>query len=429
MMVRSKHFFDQLPAYGRNQSAKQFDLLAAQLGFVSNDPRGLAIHFDPEAALAYRNIERSLEQFLQSQTIKTSGPLDAPPAELRAYLEMNAVLIAAIQIHLLEQPVPQWDQTYEHMFDPNYPFPGFFNVRNFQELLLLSALEHNHRGQPVEMHAALEASWRLNQALLERPDLTAQVSVSAVSELQAGLLRHLDLVPDLWQARLVQQSHQQSVMGGRQFETWLQYNVQQQLLMSTVFSKERHVSWLGNLSSRFSYWFSPAYITQLKGIETTQMTHQAIDLLRRLEVCSVTQYAAEQKLLRQARTVTRNPGTALGSEVLARRWKIEGDRELTLELTQQVLQAKQLYAQTGRWPKPSTKVVSEACPGEFWSYAYEDRSASPVEAAISNEQHNGQHNGHGVLTLSLSAEPLPTTYHPPLKPRPPVPFAYQFPVH
>jgi len=416
MAVRADRFFEQLPTYRRNQSAEQFDLLAAGLGFTPNDSRGLNIRLNPEAALAYRNIETSLKQFLRSQAIKTSGPLEAPPPELRAYLKAHADLIEAVQVHLLAQPVPQWDMTLEHMFAPNYPFPGFFNVRNFQEVLLLTALDHNHRGQHAEMVAALEASWQLNQALLQRPDLTAQVSLSAVSELQSGLLRHLDNVPKLWRTRLIEQAQRQSVTGGQQFEAWLQYKVQQQLLMSAVSSQEDRVSWKSALSSRVSYWLSPVYIIQLKALKTTQRTHQALEQLQRLEVCSTTQNAAEQRL---GSELTGRQRMVSNAEVLARRWKIEGDRTLSLELTQQVLHAKAHYGETGQWPQPSTEVRSAACSKEIWSWAYEH-----APTALQGSDDEG-----GVLTLSLSAQPLPTSYHPPLYPGPPVPLSYQVPLN
>lgn len=425
MEIRAADFFTPLATHPLNQSAESFDTLAADLGFPPNIYSNPAIRVDTAAGQAYLKIQEPLEQFFQTQTTKVSGSLEAPPAELQAYLSRYAEPITAVQTHVLGQAAPQWDMTLEQMFDPNYPFPGFVNVRNVQRLLLLSALDYNARGQQVEMLAALEASWQLNQALLQRPDLVSKILVSVVAEHQAGLLRHLDNVPEIWQTRLAFQAQQQSVLSGLQFDTWLQYKASQQSLTAALYRSNSLESPQEKLMGALSYWFSPSYILQLRGIDYTQTVNRALAALAPLEVCSTTQRAAEQRV-EQEMTATWNQGKQVATEIIARRWKIAGDRALSLELTQQVLHAKQHHAETGQWPEPSARIHSETCSEEFWSWAYDKR---PLALQETNSDRNETNRKGGILTLSLSAEPLPTTHPPTLQPGPPIPLSYQLPVN
>ncbi len=373
MDAEANTFFSQFPTYSQNASAKQFDQLAADLGFIPNGSSGL-VRVQPEAELAYRTIEAPLSEFLQRQTAKLSGPLDAPPPPLSAYLDAYREAIAAAQSQILKSEAPRWEMNFEQMFGLNYPFPGFVNVFNVQKLLLLSAIDASQKGQPEQALVTLEASWRLNQAIAHRPDLVSQMLVSVVSAQQAGILRHLEQVPDLWQARLVEQTQQQSVLAGLQFDAWLQYKISQTSLMLLIGHPTGGTGPQEKLEKRLfaalSYWFSPAYHLELTAIDTTQTVHRALYQLSTLDVCSTSQPVAEQIVMKEE-TARWNSAVAVVPVVLARRWQEAGDRALTLELTQKVLQAKQLSS-VGRWPDQLPDLASEVCPGERWVYKRTD---------------------------------------------------------
>ena len=269
------------------------------------------------------------------------------------------------------------------------------NTRNTQKLLLVSAIDYYQHNQPDQMVAALEASWRLNQAVSHRPDLISQVSASAVSEYQAGLLRHLNGVPSSWQARLAQQAEQQSVINGVRFDVWLQYeSLQKSLSLATTSASATSSISVKRLSNSLAYWFSPVHYFNLTNIDAAQTAHRALDRLSTLDPCSTTQAEAEAML---AKEVTAQWNTALAPvpAVLARRWKVAGDRTLALELTQKVLQAKQQAQATGQWPDSLPNTASIACPKEHWIYQREDNN---------------------TITISLSTQ---------LMPAPSLPLSYQ----
>ncbi len=400
MAVRSEAFFSQFEAYPRNASAKKFDQLGADLGFIPNDPRSLIFQIDPANKLAYLAVEESLNQFIDDQTAMASGPVSGPvsgplrplPPEIESYLRAVKPALNAIQDHILASAELRWEIDIERMSDENYPFPSLVNTRNTQKLLLISAINYDQHDQHAEMVAALEASWRLNQAISHRPDTISQVSASAVSEYQAGLLRQLDGVPSSWQARLAQQAEQQSVIKGMRFDTWLQYKSLQKSLALVATSAgvgqsapgERRPS--ERLSKSLSYWFSPVHYFNLTNIDTAQTAHRVLDQLNTLSFCSTTEADAEA-MLAKAETAQWNKAVATVPAVLARRWKVAGDRTLALELTQKVLEAKQQAQVTGQWPKSLSNTASITCPKEHWIYQREDDN---------------------TITISLSKELMPS---------------------
>lgn len=378
MDTRADAFFSQLSTYPRNTSAQQFDQLGADLGFVPNDFSSLTHPVDQLAEKDYQAVEKSLRRFLQAQTHKVSGPLAVLPPDLQAYLTAHQDSLVTVQSHILKSEAPQWEMDFERMFELDYPFPGQVNTRNVQSLLLLSVIDRTQQGQPAQALMALEASWRLNQAILQRPDLVSKISADIVSVHQAGLLRYLQDVPPFWQSRLSQQAQHQSVLEGYRFETWLQYESSQASLLPAI-SRPKTAKARSQPGSKatamLSYWFSPVYSFQLSSVKAASTTHRALDRLAALNVCATSQSMAEQ-ILTQAALPQTDRSSALVPKAWAKWWKLAGDRALAIELTQKVLQAKQQLAATGHWPADLPDLTSQTCPGEHWIYELSDDRAT-----------------------------------------------------
>ncbi len=420
----SDAFFARIQSYPQNASAQTFDRLGADLGFSPNAAYSPQLNINTQSAQAYQSIEVSLNHFLDEQTRLTADPIRALTPDLKAYLNVHQGKISAVEQHLLAQAVPRWSVELEQMFDIDYGFPGFTNVLNLQKLLLLSALDSSQTGQTAKVWTALEASWQLNQTLSQRPDLTSKVLVSVVAEKQAALLRHLNDVPPLWRSRLDQQIHSLSVhpsaLDGLRFETWLQYEISKRSLATILnqsaqeLTEERPTKPSGdpleeplegsienfsnrllkNFSQKMSYWFSPAYYSQLVRIESLQAAQRAFNQLDRLNVCSTTRIAAEQVM--QAENTSWHQAIAMDSFITVQRWKLAGDRQLNLELTQKVLQAKQAFETSGQWPATIPDLTSQACPDKHWVY---ERSNNNQDISLS-------------LSPSIIVEPsIPLSYH------------------
>ena len=386
-------FLAQFPSQSQNSAARQFDRLAADLGFTPNSNADDLLRVDIEAEQDYRKIEASLNGYLTTQFANPSGALSPLPIQLKDYLLLHESSLVALQSHLLASTPPIWDVDLVRMTEITASSPGFINVLNVQKLLLLLAIDCAYYGRTDQMLQAMEASWRLNEALSERPDLIAQLLVSFTAEQQAGLLRHVEMSSvwqETWQKRLsdrnfitrpvestlskvppgqlAQRSAGRSVVGGLQFNAWLQYRTLQRSLLSQTTRRSS-----SRLLSALSYWFSPVYYFSLRNIDTHSVSQRAIGTLKTLNVCQTTRLEAKQQLSLEKTAVWNS--NHLPVETLVRRWKDAGERSLSLELTQKILLAKQLAQTNGQWPATLPALESDICPGEYWIYQRAENGA------------------------------------------------------
>lgn len=369
--AQAQTFFAQFSATSVNDSAQQIDRLGAALGFSPNARYLESVIIDQAAAADFRTIDQSLTRFLQTQTALVSRPIEPLPADLAAYLSVYKDRLDKAEQLILESSYPQWEMTLEKMFDPNYPSPGFFNIFYLQKLILLSAIDYHHQGQSAQMLSAMEASWRLNQAIAQRPDLVSQILSSIIVTQQASLLRHFEAIPSRWQSRLASQSPQQSILTGLQFENWLKYKVSQSISSvhrpSETLSSALSSALSGGFSGGFSGWFSMRSYFRLEATKAAITTDAALDLLATTDICSQSQVVVEKKL-RELQVDRGKAETAFSSTAIARRWKNAGDRALALELSEHVLIAKQQRAEHGTWPTYLPNLTSQTCPNERWIY-------------------------------------------------------------
>lgn len=374
---QAMQYFSNLPAYVQNESALELDRLATDLGFLTNGGSDPTLEINQDAAVAFKAITPSLLTFLHAQTTKTAGPLEAPPPDLASYLDTYGDKIEKIKTHVLNTEAPRWEMDMLHM-NIDSLLPGFVNVFHVQKLFLLSLIDAHQQGQTADSIATLEASWRLNQAIAQRPDLVSQTLAAIVSAQQAGLIRHLQDVPTHWQTRLSKQNQQRSVMDGVTFEMWLQYlatrrswQTHRQTEQTSETLENLYSSNTGSLEAtslaNLSSLFSPEAYFQLVFLNTIANAQETLTQLAELDVCSTPPVVVE-RLIDTVQTARWHKGTALSPMVTAKRWKLAGDRALAGELSQQVLQVKQHFAQHGTWPDALATPNSLTCPGESWIY-------------------------------------------------------------
>ncbi|MEL6604048.1 MAG: hypothetical protein AAFP20_12560 [Cyanobacteria bacterium J06614_10] len=380
-------YFSDLPVYVQNESALEFDRLATDLGFLTNGGNDPTLKINPDAAVAFQTITPSLLTFLHAQTTKTAGPLDAPPPDLASYLDTYDDTIKKIQAHMLSAELPLWEMDMLHMPIDSL-LPGFVNVFHVQKLLLLSVIDTHQQGRTADSIETLEASWRLNQAIAQRPDLVSQTLAAIVSAQQAGIIRHLQAVPTHWQRRLSEQNQQRSVIDGVTFEMWLQYLATRrswqpprqtaqtgetlESLYSTTTGGPKETAF-----PRLSSLFSPEAYFQLIFLDTIANAQESLTQLGELDVCSTPPVVVEQ-LIDTVQTARWHKGAALSPMVTAKRWKLAGDRALAAELSQQVLQVKQHFTRHGTWPEALANPNSLTCPGESWIYTVSEENTVTI---------------------------------------------------
>lgn len=368
--AQSASFFDQTPVHHTNLAARRFDELGAQLGLGPNATYQNPIFVDTAAAQSFQTIETSLSQFLEAQSNKISGPLDPLPPELQQFFQAYQPIIDQLQSYLLTGAIPQWEMDIEQMADTSYQAPGFFNVRSVHKLLLISAVQAHSQNNLQQALDALEASWLLNQAIVQRSDLSSQISVSVISAQQAGLLRHISNVPPHWQPRLIALSQQQPVIKGVRFEAWLRYEIAKSGWIPILVPAET-ASMGERLQASIANSFSLQAYFKLLTVNRTRTAHKALVQLTESTICDRSQTDMEAHLT-NIRTAKWNGDTAISPVITAKRWQTAGDRTLALELSQYVLEIKQKLAKDGQWPSTYPSKPSQVCPGEHWHYQQTD---------------------------------------------------------
>lgn len=174
--------------------ARQVEALAAALG-IDLAPPALdgRVRPDPRAVEALQSVRAALYDHLDRELQRTTPGSTPLPAGLAGYLEERREPLAALRQRLIAGEPPRWEGC------------NLLGQIQLQRLLLTQALA---RGSLAE----LEASWQLNAALREAPELISQFVAIAVARLQAGVLRRLDDVPAGWDERLLEHDYRESML-------------------------------------------------------------------------------------------------------------------------------------------------------------------------------------------------------------------------
>lgn len=392
MAVRSEAFFLSIDNQSKNKSAEQFDRLAGTLGFPPDANKSdFPVVVDLKAAEVYYEIEPQLNNLLSKQLGRENQPIPPIPQRLKTYLSEARPQLSLIQSHLLTQTQPQWETNTALMVSSDYPSAGLTNIYNTQKLLLLSAIAHAANNQEKEAIDALEASWQLNQAIAHRPDLTSKILQSTIADYQNRLLRHLSL-PHLslarWQHRLASQN-QHAITEGIRFDAWLQYETLQRSLSTLTAS----LDYLASLS--------PVHHFKLTNIDVAQTTHRAVDRLTSANICEISPIALEAELTKVETANWNDKGIPTPS-TLVKRWKTEGDRTLSQELTNHTLALKKHYQTYQQWPT-ATKTSSIECPEEYWLYKPESDGSISIEFSAKLEDNKLETSAIYPLRMSLAA--------------------------
>jgi hypothetical protein len=181
-----------------NASARRLESLAARLG-VRLAPSNAKDRPSPPADLAAR--EKQLKDELRASLdgfIERSD--DEPPrlaAGVREFLATHRADLAAVQLHALHEAIPLWEVRTDEV---DAPLPSLLGFMTLVRLLCLQAVVDAEAScSPDER---LEAAWRLNGALLKRPELVSLLIYRANDSLLHRLVRTLPGTSPEWAARL-----------------------------------------------------------------------------------------------------------------------------------------------------------------------------------------------------------------------------------
>ena len=339
-----------------NQTALQLEALSASLGInllgVQSDRSSVS-----QAEIKQTDaIHQELQAFLERQLEDDTDAIEPLPQRLQNYLKVHATQLEAIRQQGLQGEMPQWESAT--------PYPGVTQVRptfagfvKLQRLLVADALERHRLGQSEAAIASLEASWRLNQALRDRPELMSQTVALIVTKTQAGTLRKMNQLPPVWQQRLMEHDYRQSFLAALNWESWLVADV----IRNTDRLAQPHHS----LQQKFWHPIRQPYL-RLAALDAASKMRQAYRSLPQQNPCLFDAHAFDMDL--DTSLAVWNNEREVSLFGFAQQWRTAGFLMVDLELTQKVLKTKAAIANPQPRPMNAAHRPSLVCPQAQWIY-------------------------------------------------------------
>lgn len=143
----------------------------------------------------------AIGDYVTAQLVRGDDSVSPPSPELAAILEKRRAPLTAFEEFLVSSPPPKWafDVRADHdgRLEPN----GLGHIR-VQRLLVADALAASARVDSAGAARAIEASWKLNEGLVSRPEVVSQLIAVAVARYEVGTLRKVRASSDVWAPRL-----------------------------------------------------------------------------------------------------------------------------------------------------------------------------------------------------------------------------------
>lgn len=379
-----EQYIQQFPNTDANNSALKLEELVAGLSFgrllglKATPTRYLHVPAPKADEKAFLdNIGKDMGRYLDSQFDQPTDNIDAPPENIRQYLADHAAELKAIRAHVLSSELPRWEVTYINTVgDFGVALPSFLNSANFQKILSVDILDKTRQGQAQAALKTLEVSWKLNQAVLEQPTLIAQLVVIINSRPQAVLMRKMQGLPTAWQDRLNrfnQYDLPQAFLKRLYSESFVSVSARKYPAIS-FFDQFKVFEIIDSSSGGFSValpqWLSLLFdpllkpYTRLAAVDYFDRMRQVVLKLPEQDFCSFDPDA-----------FAKQPGIAPAwwnttlSPSWVSQWQKVGKAVLRFELTQKVLQVKEMAQKQGSLPKQVPGIESSVCRDAKWIYA------------------------------------------------------------
>lgn len=358
----------RFPAREANPAALRLESLAAGLG-IDLAPRNLEsrVRPAPESLERYEQIRLDVGAYVAAQLRRTEPGVEPAPGAVAAYLAEHRASLYEVVRSLTEDPAPQW----ELQLAPEASLPNLAGYLNLQRLLLADALAASIAVDRKRAWADMEASWQLNRALRDDPMLVNQVIAMAVTRMQAGMLWHLDPVPQAWRERLFEHDYRASTLTALGVEGWLWTQADPlDLKTPSVWPAVTRFSappWLPPLGKKVARKLWMPYARYCVADASDQWRRHLAELAASAVLCD---YDPARR------------GTDL--DIPIPRWSIVPQRLLTapsvavsrlarlevdLEFTVKLLDLRVARRASGAWPRWTPDFErSSACPDDRWAY-------------------------------------------------------------
>ena len=214
-------FVPRTPVPVANGVAWKLQSLGPELG-VSMGPAGPA-SLPParEPAKAFDACREAMSSWLNAQLERPAASIEPPPPAVAAYLDLYGDRIDAVARLLVAEGKPLWPVSAKVELDQ--PMPNMATSLQLARILVASSLAAESRGDHDRAARCQEASWRLAEGLLSRPELISQLLGIAAARQISGVQRKLDMPLPAWfselatfdyEGALVSSMHEDSVAVG-----------------------------------------------------------------------------------------------------------------------------------------------------------------------------------------------------------------------
>lgn len=369
-------FAEQFPKRESNQTTQDLRVLIAKLGIDWYSWRG----YEPEVPVAegdrqaFEQISEPLAEYLNSQFSKaTVDEIDPLPPEIQAYLTKHQATIEAIQELIRRQgpPVIKQDITPIIEGDLAIPLPLLLGMVELQRVLSTDVLDKQRQGQPQSALETLEVTWTLNHALADHPAILPQLVWQINQRIINRTLRSLPQVPSSWQERLSDKNVRQGLITALEGEGVLIFssihNTPSKGFLEFHNANpnpiEEPISRLG-----LGWLFAPLLQPYIRwsAIDSYQTFNEN---LREFEARSINFCESNENDLKINRmpafwNILGQVSIPTSSNLFLRTDQIR----LSNELTQKILELRQLAAKSNAWPATIPPLESQVCPGFKWVY-------------------------------------------------------------
>jgi hypothetical protein len=335
-----------------NAEAREAERLARAVGYdLSLRARG---SWSGSAAGFSEKVRASIGDYVTAQLVRPDEAVSPPPPEAAATLETHRAALTTFEEFLASVPRLRWSCEPKPSADEDR-VPNLLGHMQTQRLLAADALASAARGDFAAAAKTLEASWKLNDALLVRPELVSQLIAMAVGRLQTGVLRKVPASSEAWGPRLAAMGRRDRLIDALVLENGDPRDFVSRFRASLARGGDgggnRLVSWLREPVERA--W----------GAEYSEGWRREIAKLR-----DAPAFEAQKADIKSPRGTTE---VILAIAIPNIRNSFERADRLALdaELTTKILRMKELRRAGGAWPPPSAEIAASRFPGLSWSYA------------------------------------------------------------
>jgi hypothetical protein len=165
-----------------------------------------------------QRLRPSIRTYLGGAIATASDVVDAPPAEVVAFLAEQNAALGALRAQLNANAPPRWTSDIQELADP--PRPNLAGHAVLIALFGADALDHHHRGNDATAWQDLDAIWKLGRGLLAEPDRSNITFGLYAAQTVTGIAAKLSPPIPLWWRAFVELDFERPIAAAYQYQAW-----------------------------------------------------------------------------------------------------------------------------------------------------------------------------------------------------------------